>query len=112
MSLRVKLYVMCLMIIAAAFTIFAAAATLVPQNTALPEEIYGGFLDRAENAQFFIRSSNDVIAVYAEGREKKPIALTKIPLSVLRSADRAMVEKGIPVSDRGELLLLLEDLSV
>ena len=36
--------------------------------------------------------------------------MTGIELSCLRNADRAMVQAGIPVLSRQELLLLLEDL--
>lgn len=36
--------------------------------------------------------------------------MTRIELKCLRAADRAMVEAGIPVLSRQELLQLLEDL--
>ncbi len=50
------------------------------------------------------------MAVYAGARDSEPVTVTGIELDCLRSADRAMVEQGIPVTDRKELLLLLEDL--
>ena len=65
---------------------------------------------RAESAEFFLRSSGGYVAVYTGQKEKEPVTVTAIEVSNLRGADRAMLEKGIPVSDKSELLELLEDL--
>ena len=48
--------------------------------------------------------------MYENGRRREPISVTGIELKCLRGADRAMVEAGIPVISRTELLQLLEDL--
>ena len=50
------------------------------------------------------------MAVYDGDGYRAPLSVTGIELQCLRGADRAMVEAGIPVTDRRELLLLLEDL--
>ena len=71
---------------------------------------YAQYGERAENAEFFLRSSGGYVAVYTGQKEKEPVTVTAIEVSNLRGADRAMLEKGIPVSDKSELLELLEDL--
>ena len=50
------------------------------------------------------------MGVYSGKRTKQPLSVTAIELAALRTADRALVEKGIPVTDRQSLLYLLEDL--
>ena len=50
-----------------------------------------------------------VIAVYKSG-ENRPTRMTDIETALLRRADRAMLEKGIPAEDLAEVLALLEDL--
>ena len=47
---------------------------------------------------------------FRDNEDLKPVTVTAIEVSNLRGADRAMLEKGIPVSDKSELLELLEDL--
>lgn len=112
MSLRGKLYLMCLMLLTAGFVGSIAYETVVPQNTGLPEELYEKLIREAGEARYYMRLSDGKVAVYADSREKSLISVTKIPASTLRRADRAMLAKGIPVATGRELLLLLEDLSV
>lgn len=88
-----------------------AAATLEsPADPSFPSDIYAAFAVRAEQAACYLRPCGNRIAIYATRRSKEPTALTDIDLNTLRSADLAMVRRGIPVSGRSELLMLLEDL--
>ena len=77
---------------------------------ALPTEIYARYSAREEAAQFFLKSCDGFVAVYTASRSRAPESVTAIEVASLRSADRAMIERGIPVADRQELLELLEDL--
>ncbi len=111
--LRLKLRIALLMCLVAAAVYTGAEAWrgLRPaQESKLPEEIYARFLARADTAEFYLKGQGDYVAVYAGARDSEPVTVTGIELDCLRSADRAMVEQGIPVTDRKELLLLLEDL--
>lgn len=112
MSLRAKLYTMCLMLLTAAFVGSVAYGTLSPQNTGLPEEIYEKLTLDAGEARYLLRLNDGKVAVYADNREKRLISVTDISASTLRRADRAMLTRGIPVATGKELLLLIEDLSV
>ena len=56
------------------------------------------------------KSCDGFVAVYTASRSRAPESVTAIEVASLRSADRAMIERGIPVADRQELLELLEDL--
>ena len=66
--------------------------------------------ERAEGAVCYLRESGGYVAVFETGRSREPLRVTRIELKCLRAADRAMVEAGIPVLSRQELLQLLEDL--
>ena len=111
MGLRLRI---ALLMCAAAAAVFAgteAYRSLRPEEKKIiPEEIYARYAAGAENAQFFLKNSDGYIAVYEKERDKKPMVITSIELSCLRSVDKAMIEAGLPVSDRWELLQLLEDL--
>ena len=80
------------------------------EKSAVPQEIYARYLADAESAQYYLKDSAGFVAVYQQERDKSPVAVTDIELEGLRAADQAMLEAGIPVSDRRELLQLLEDL--
>ena len=58
----------------------------------------------------FRSREGDRIAVYEGSHTREPLLVTQIELSELRRADRAMIEAGLPVLSRTELLELLEDL--
>ncbi len=49
------------------------------------------------------------VAVF-DGGDGTPRSVTDITLSSLRAADRALIERGVPVASEEELLALLEDL--
>ncbi len=103
-----------LLLVLAAGALCAAAEALrsvqPPVNAMLPKEIYERFAVRAEAAEFVIRQSEGYVAVFEREHPREPLSVTGIELRCLRAADRAMVEAGIPVISRSELLLLLEDL--
>ncbi len=63
----------------------------------------------AQDAEYFLRDCGGYIGVYSAEDPAKPEKVTDIEVSRLRGADRKLLEGGIPVSDRGELLSLLED---
>ncbi len=50
------------------------------------------------------------VAVFDGGGRETPRSVTNIALSSLRAADRAMIERGVPVGSEEELQALLEDL--
>ncbi len=110
MGLKLRIALMTCLVAAAAFTAAEAFRSIVPEKTAIPEEVYARFRGREEDAEYFLRPCQGYVAVYGSQREKEPVSVTDIELANLRSADRAMVQKGIPVADQRELLSLLEDL--
>lgn len=70
---------------------------------------YQWSVDAAE-AEFILREYGGVVGVFEPGRRSKPMSVTDIEVFSLREADRAMLETGIAVRDRAELMELLEDL--
>ena len=110
-SFRLKLALLMCLTAAALYIGVEAYRGLQPERSSeLPEELYARFLARAEDAEFYLRGSGAYVAVYSSPRDREPVSVTGIELGGLRGADRAMLEEGIPVTDRKELLLLLEDL--
>lgn len=55
-------------------------------------------------------SYGDAVAVFDGGDLRNPLQITEIELDTLRSGDRALIEAGMTVSSREELVQLLEDL--
>lgn len=111
MSLKLRVMLLCALAAAAIYMGGEAYRSLrPPEEEHIPREVYARYLAMADSAQYYLRGSEGHVAVYRAEREKAPLAVTEIELSALREADRAMLEEGIPVPDRQELLLLLEDL--
>ena len=110
MKLKIAL-LLCLMG-AALFTGAEAMSTPLRRGSAdrLPQEIYARYARYADSAVYYLRADGDYIAVYPGRRARQPQELTHIELRTLRRADRAMIEAGLPVRSRQELLQLLEDL--
>ena len=90
----------------------ASAVTSVrsPWESLLPQEIYSGFADGEQSAPYTLRTRGGFVAVFEGENTRTPALVTRIEASLLRRADRAMLEKGIPAADREAMLQLLEDL--
>ncbi|MBQ7896543.1 MAG: BofC C-terminal domain-containing protein [Oscillospiraceae bacterium] len=111
MSLKLRISLLLLLFTAAAFTVAGAVHSLQPPwQRAIPEEIYESLSRKAGRAEFYLGGSNGYVAVFQGKKDTMPMSTTAIELQGLRLADRAMLEKGIPVSDNTALLQLLEDL--
>ena len=50
------------------------------------------------------------MSVFAPGDDDEPLQVTSIETASLRGGDRALLEGGLTVGSREQLLLLLEDL--
>ena len=61
-------------------------------------------------AEYVLREYEGCVAVFASVGDSSPVSLTDIEVSTLRDADRQILKTGLAVSDREELLTLLEDL--
>ncbi len=111
MRMRIRaFFLMCLMA-ASLYTGLAAYRSIrSPWESDLPAEIYRSLTSRVGQARFFLRAQEGRVAVYPNRRGAGPEKITAIELSTLRAADRAMLQRGIPASDRESLLQLLEDL--
>lgn len=79
-------------------------------DSRLPAEIYARYARNADSALYYLRGDGAYIAVFRGKRSRDPLTVTAIELEGLRRADRAMIEAGLPVASRRELLELLEDL--
>lgn len=109
--MRARIAVLMLLAAAAAFCGAETWRSLrLPEQENLPHEIYDAYAARSESALYYLRESGGRVAVFENWRSREPLRVTEIELGCLRTADRAMVEAGIPVLSQQELLLLLEDL--
>ena len=88
---------------------WGALGTIRRTEERIPAEIYALYQAKSGRARYLLREKDGYVAVYRSG-ENRPLRTTDIETRLLRRADRAMLEKGIPAEDLGELLSLLEDL--
>lgn len=110
MKLRVRIALLVMLSAAAAYTGVCAGRSLHPAaRDPLPAEIYARYSSREESAKYFLKNCDGFVAVYSGAKGRTPETVTAIEVASLRGADRAMLERGIPVVDREELLELLED---
>ena len=63
-----------------------------------------------ESSGYVLAEYGGSVAIFERGNRETPLQVTDIELDRLRAADRAMIETGVPVSGREELMTLLEDL--
>ncbi len=111
MRLKLRIALLLMLFVSAVFTSCIAVRSLQsPWQRWLPEEIYESLSRKAGRAEFFLGGSKGYVAVFQGRNDRQPLSVTGIELKNLRLADRAMLEKGIPVSDETALLQLLEDL--
>lgn len=111
MRMSIRAGLLSLLAAAAVFTTTAAYRTLRPKSRdELPMQIYAAIASDADTAEYFLKSCDGHVAIYSDAKYKTAPEMTRIETAELRSADRAMLERGIPVADRRELLGLLEDL--
>ena len=111
MGFRIKAALLLGLSALAAYSAAEAVGSVRPAwEEQLPGELYDELRDRTEQASYVLRQRDGRIAVFAVGQERKPELTTDIEVEGLRSADRALLEKGIPAADRREVLELLEDL--
>ena len=109
MKLAVRLALVVVMISLAAASLWGAVGTIRTPKAPIPAEIYARYQAKSGRAQFLLKEEEGYVAVYRSG-ENRPERITDIETPLLRRSDRAMLEKGIPAEDLGELLSLLEDL--
>ena len=110
MGLRTRIALLLCLAAAAVYTGGEALKRLEPAQTALPEEIYSAYAAHEKQAEYFLKNREGYGAVDTGKRASELSDVTQIEVDGLRTADRALLEKGIPVVSRTELLTLLEDL--
>ena len=109
MGLRLRAALLMCLAAAAAWSAAAAWESLKPkENYELPQELTAQYA-QSEGAKYYLKASGGYVAVYSGLNDLSP-RITDIEVSALRRADRALLELGIPVKNREELLSLLEDL--
>ena len=104
-----KIMLLAVMITLAFSAAWGAAGTIRRAEERIPAEVYAPYQAKSGRAQYLLREKDGFIAVFRSG-ENRPERMTDIETALLRRADRAMLEKGIPAEDLGEVLSLLEDL--
>ena len=109
LRLRIAL-LMCLAAAAAWSAVEAYESLKPPKIYEVPEAVYAEYTTGEENAQYQLKACDGYVAVYSDSRGRSPMSVTAIEVSGLRHTDKLMIERGIPVADRTELLELLEDL--
>ena len=111
MGFRLRSALLTALVLSAALSVCMAYRSIRrTADSALPEEVYQQLVRSCADAEYYLRESDGRVAVFAGNKGRSPVTLTEIETAQLRSADRALLEAGIPVGDRRALLRLLEDL--
>lgn len=109
--MRFRIFLLlCLATAAVGMAVGAFRSIRGPWDSMLPAEYYSSLIGDAEQARYVLRARDGYVAVFPNRRSAPPERITSIELSTLRSADRAMLRRGIPAADRPGMLQLLEDL--
>ncbi len=109
--IKLKITLLCLLLSGALYSgAMAIEKVNGLRNSALPKEVYSSYSAQSETAEYYLKSSSGFVTVFKDRNFKTALRVTEIESDSLRKADRAMLEKGIPVRDRKQLLQLLEDL--
>lgn len=104
-----KAALMLLMLALAAASVRGAVGTIRRTEDLIPAEVYAQYHAKGARAEYLLREDDGYIAVYRSG-ERNALRRTQIETAILRRADRAMLARGIPAENMGEVLSLLEDL--
>ena len=91
MKLAGRIALLVVMLSLAAAAAWGAIGTIRMTKPQVPAEVYALYQAKSGRAGYLLR-------------------MTDIETALLRRADRAMLEKGIPAEDLAEVLALLEDL--
>lgn len=111
MKLRLRAGLTVLLAMAAVRSALGAYRSIQPASDALvPKDIYSRYVQRQDAARYYLKSCDGLVAVYDAEKQRTPLKITVIETARLRNADRAMLDKGIPVTSKVQLLELLEDL--
>ena len=111
MGIKIKMGLLICLAATAVLTLQGAYRSMrLSSSATVPEELYARFSSGERAAEYYLRACDGYVAVYADGRARSPVTVTDIETSQLRRTDRALLDNGIPVTDRRELLFLLEDL--
>lgn len=109
MGIKLRAVLLALVGLLAGLSVHAAAATVSRTEDALPKEIWAEYHAKGARAAYVVKAQDGLVAVYRSGARSAE-KLTDIETAVLRRSDRAMLERGIPAENIGEVLQLLEDL--
>ena len=110
MAIKVKAAILLCLVSAAAYSVCGAYKSMQrAQAFTLPEEL-SAQLEAKSGAEFFLRESEGYVAIFESKKGRTPLSVTAIETARLRSTDRLLLSRGIPVMNSAELLILLEDL--
>lgn len=82
------------------------AAETFPAAQVHPRQSYDG-----ASAEFVLKEYGGYVSVFAPNEDPEPLQITGIPTENLRQSDRELLQGGLTVGSREQLLMLLEDLS-
>lgn len=107
-------FVITIIMLAGALTCaaFAAVSPSYGELTAIAESgknVTDTVSESTPEDGFVISDHDGYIAIFTAGDTETPITVTDIEVSTLRECDRMLLERGVEISSREELLMLLED---
>lgn len=108
MKWKVKASICSALILFAVLSVTAVAGQL---DRIMPGEAQmASLLDGDDEIHYVLREQDGFVAIFQEGFGDEPAVVTDIEAKTLRQVDRELLRLGIPVKNREELMMLLEDL--
>lgn len=109
LKLWIKAALTGILAVSAAFSANRALRSITAEAEPESAAVYQWSCNEAD-AEFVLREYSGHVGVFAANGGMAPLTVTDIETDSLRKADRDMLGAGIAVTDRDELLTLLEDL--
>lgn len=105
MKYKTKLTVVTALSLCSVFCAGAAVSSVRGSSVATEVVSYDGAA-----AEYILRDYEGYVSVFDAQQDRTPLQITAIEVSALRQTDRDLLQGGISVGNREQLLLLLEDL--
>lgn len=109
MKWKVKAGFLSAFLVAALLTAAAAAGQL-EKISPRQAQMAGMFEGVEGEINYMVGEKDGFVVIFQAGFGDEPAVITDIEARTLRQGDRALLDQGIPVRTREELMMLLEDL--
>lgn len=107
MKTKIKMAVMGILFL---FTVFLSAFAFISSVEADDRGAAVSAMAESEVICYVLRDYEGYVAIFVENDPTRPMTVTDIQVSTLRELDKSLLETGMKLYSREELMMTLEDL--